>query len=1013
MFDSHTLICEAQSPDDGIRGTAEARLVELCDANASQVFVEFTQVAANPGEKLTDRQFTLLALRKLVTMYWSPGFESFRGTSTVDLESRRTVREALLHLCLDDNQVAKIRNGASYCVVQISAVDFPDQWPEMLSVIYSAILKHSLAAMRLLNEIYDDVVTEEMFFEEGIGLETMKIIFEVVSEGSASLEAQASAFDLLHCCLLQMSTVDSSSTLKRKDFASQACKEILHVWSQFLSSNKDSSETLHLAAKSKIYEGLTLIKNEFSRKIVATNFSQEIKTLTLRDLGSAARVFMGLLLEDVAQDQFNTIKEFAVNVIEYLTAICNLNFTEQELKSVLISLGKLCCLDKYTTEEWLEDFNIFVSTETGLVPTYSVRDQAAEFLASLSDSDYSIVFVLILDELSGIKNFNENSIINESLLYLLQSILRNDSSAIEPKDKLAEVLSLLGEVFSHHLPCTSVYCRILLVIPKILEKFMESLPNIKDLVNNFLVVSLKYALSVEDDVVRSAFLIAFTYYAYFAELPSVLGLEKCLQIQEKILQLITDISSKSEDDTDGVLMEVLNKVIDCNSDGACSENIYHTEFNLVFTISAKNPANIQTAVESQECLDKLLKNVDVNIYSGFWGICFPPMLNILSGSAQTSFDYSPLLSLTLEFLVILMKRKPENETLSANICNNVFEPLELLLNTSTDEETLQLATEALGYLIYNTETSVILPRLKPIISTLDRLLSPGVPDQGAMHIGSLTVTVFSKFSDEIQSLIPMILEAAAVKLVQATNISTIQNLLSVFCYVTCADAQQTVEFLFSTTIEGANGLTLVLSKWLESFNVIRGENRTKENIIALSKLYFLDDQRLASMQVNGDLIPYESDIIITRSLAKTLPDRYTKISAYQKIIKLFIEELEFQGKQQDTQLLVAGTTISMDTDDRDQENKKEEFGEDEWEDVDGPLEYEQLKYYADESDNTMNQDLDEECLTGITSYLDSRNVQQLLIGFFREVASKNVSGFQDIYNDLSDNEKEILSRNLV
>lgn len=1016
MFDTRSLIWEAQSPKDDVRKAAEARLIELCDADASRVFVEFARVSANPNEQLPCRQFALLALRKLVTMYWSPGFESFRGQSTVDIESRRIVRNILLQLCLDDEQVGKIRNGASYCVVQISAVDFPDQWPELLTEVYNAILKHSLAAMRLLTEIYDDVISEEMFFEEGIGLETLRIIFEVVSDSRASLEAQLAAFDVLRCCLVQMSAVDGSTTTKRKEFTFHACKEILRMWSEFLASNSVSSEKLHLSARGKVYEGLTLLKNEFSRKIVASSFGRELKALTIRDLDTAAQIYIDMIQENLDQEQLKAMNEYTVHVLEFLSAICDLHFTQEELESVLTSLSNLCCLDNDTTEQWLEDFNTFVSKETGLVPSFTIRDQAAEFMASLSDSDYSVALDLMLNELSQIQNFNEGWIFNESLLFLLQSLLLNECDTMEPVDKLLDTLALLGEIFNHNLPCIFVYCRVSLVIPKLLEKFMDNIPNVKNLVKDFLFVSLDYALSKANTVIRSAALIAFTYYAYFAELPSVLGPENCLQIQEKILGLITEIFPESEDDTDGVLMEVLNSVIDCNFEGASKETVCHTEFNLVFAISAKNPSNIQAAVESQDCLDKLLKRVDSKIYAGFWQVCFPPMLNVLSGSAEISFDYSPLLSLTLQFLVILMKRKPEDEILSANICNNVFEPLQMVLNSSKDEEIIQLATEALGYLIYNTETSVVLPRLRSIINILDRLLSPEVPDEGAMNIGSLTVTVFSKFSDQIQDLIPMILEAAAIRLIQATNISTTQNLLSVFCYVTCADAQQTVDFLFSTTIDGNNGLMLVIPKWLESFDVVRGEKRTKENIVALSKLYFLNDQRLASMKVNGDLLPHESDIIITRSKAKSLPDRYTQVSAYQKIVKLFISELEFRGKHQDPQLLMAGTSMNFGynpLDTRTMESTEEGEGEDDWEDVDGPLEYEQLKHYANEADDSGHEDLDEECLNGILRHLDSRNVQELLVDFFKEVASKNVSGFQEIYNSLSSNEREILSQNLI
>lgn len=1012
MFDAPALIWEAQSPLDDVRRSSEERLLRMCDEDSSQVFVQFVQVAADDSLDLACRQFALLTLRKLVTMYWTPGFESFRGTSTVKLGARGMVRDILLGLCLDGNQASKIRSGASYAVVQISAVDFPDQWPELLNIICGTIVKNnSLAAMKLLNEIYDDVISEEMFFEEGIGFETLKIVFHVMNSADANGEAKVAALNLIHCCILQMSTVNGSSSMKRKNLTTEACAEILQVWLKFLANqNKVVPDTSQLMAGAKIYQGLTLLNNEFSKKVIGPDMCDRFRTIAIRDLESASEIYIQII-QDPSQDQLDAINENAVNVLEYLSSLCGKRFTEQELRTILSCLSKLCCLNENTINDWVADFNSFVSKETGLVASFTIRDQAAELLSSFDSQNYSAVLALLLNELNEISDFSNSWVLNESLLYLLQSLLLNDTNSIELTDAVTNIFTKSQEILEKPLSSIFVTCRIILLLPKLLEKAMDSFSNIKDFVQNFLFLSLDFALSQDNELIKSATLISFTYYSYFTELPSVLGPIHCIEVQQKTLKLITQLYSETEDDTDGVLMEVLNNIIDCNlKDVNDTKSIMQTEFHLVFTISSKDPSNIQTTIELQECLGKLLRNVDVQTFSNFWEICSPPMVNVMVGSAQTSFEYSSLLSLILQALGVLMKRKPLDPNLSIAICNEIFEPLESILNNSKDEEILQYATEAFGYLIYNTEAEVVLPHLKPILNILDTLLSPEVPDQAATHVGSLTVTIFSKFSNEIQSLIPMILQAAAARLGQATNITTTQNLLSVFCFVTSADAQQTVDFLFNITINNQNGLYLVMSKWLESFDVVRGEKRAKENIISLSKLFFLNDQRLASMQVNGDLIPYESDIIITRSMAKEMPDRYTQVSVYQKVVKLFTSELEFQGKHQDPQLLMAGTQ-GIETNTGEKQNDDNNDYDDDWEDVEGPLDYERLQHYVEEDGVDDEADeLDEQCLA---DELDSRSIHQLLVDFFKEVAAKNVSDFRMIYEQLSDNEKQILSENLV
>lgn len=63
------------------------------------------------------------------------------------------------------------------------------------------------------------------------------------------------------------------------------------------------------------------------------------------------------------------------------------------------------------------------------------------------------------------------------------------------------------------------------------------------------------------------------------------------------------------------------------------------------------------------------------------------------------------------------------------------------------------------------------------------------------------------------------------------------------------------------------------------------------SVIALSKLYDLQDPRLANVQVKGDLIVPQSDRIMTRSRARAQPDQYTTVPAQLKIIKVLVGEL--------------------------------------------------------------------------------------------------------------------------
>ena len=1015
MIEIHQLIVQAQSPSNTTRESAESELLNACDSNASQIFNAIIEIANNNSEILSSRQFCLLSLRKLITMYWSPGFGSYRSTSGVEENVKEFVRASLLKLCLNNLQDSKIRSSASYCVVQISATDFPDQWPQLLSIIYESILKeHSLDAMALLNELYDDVISEEMCFEGGIGVETIKIIFEVLSADESSIETKIAVSKLFHSCIMQMSVLDNSMSAKRKEFVTECINNAFQIWVELLPklNTVHSQEVFNL--KSSIYEDLAIIKTDFPKKLFPKNIIEAFKKLSISDLQLGANFYTSIVQNDIDNLLLQSMTEYIVHVVEFLTKISNLSFEEDELIIIGQSLGALCCLNKSTEDEWDSDFNNFVSKETGLLASYTIRDQTAELLSLLDDPNFSILYSLILQELHTYVESNDNWRLQESLLYLLQCAISND---IEISQELLQhsesILQTLGIIINSSNVNNFVLSRCILVAPKFLEKVMDSLHFVKVLTKQLIFTTLENTMNNSDQLIKASALISYTYYAEFAELVSVLGISDSVAVQEKILKMIKELYDDATEDTNGMFIEVMNHLIDNNSKEQADESIREAEFHLLLSISSKDPSNIQLVVESQECLEKLLDGMNLPLYLHYCQKALPSLLKVVSEHSQTDYKYSPLLSLTLEFITVFMKKTPVDNNLPTGVSESVFLQLKEALLVSREDETLQLATEAFCFLIYNSDTATLVNCLQDIVSVLSRLLSMDISDTAAMNVGSLVVAIFTKFSEQVQELIPSILSATTSKFVNAKNISTTQNLMSVFCFLTCSEPSQTVEFLYNleSVNHQDNNLSLVLAKWLEAFEVVRGEKRIKENIMALSKLFFLSDSHIANFLVNGDIIPYTGDLIITRSMANAMPDKYTQISVYQKIVKLFLTELSSQTKKYDPNSLI-NSSLKNEIPDM---NTYEVNDEADWEDVDGVLEYEKLQGYVDDDDDDdeLNEFSDNDYQDITAAGELKQSVPELLIEFFKEAASKNINSFQNIYNSLSDEEKRILSENLL
>lgn len=212
---------------------------------------------------------------------------------------------------------------------------------------------------------------------------------------------------------------------------------------------------------------------------------------------------------------------------------------------------------------------------------------------------------------------------------------------------------------------------------------------------------------------------------------------------------------------------------------------------------------------------------------------------------------------------------------------------------------------------------------------IDRLLRPEFSESAAMEVGGLAAELVDKAGDQLGPLLPELLRAVAARLATAQLPPFAQSLILVFARLVIKNqAKDVVDFLHGLTIDNRNGLEVVMSAWLTQSINFSGYDEIYQNVLALCRLYHLNDPRLSQTLVQGDLIIPETTRILTRSRARENPDQYTTVSVPLKIVKLLIQEL---GPN-------PGETAVM--------NQKYPYkpaeddagsGDDEWEDVVGDL----------------------------------------------------------------------------
>ena len=193
-----------------------------------------------------------------------------------------------------------------------------------------------------------------------------------------------------------------------------------------------------------------------------------------------------------------------------------------------------------------------------------------------------------------------------------------------------------------------------------------------------------------------------------------------------------------------------------------------------------------------------------------------------------------------------------------------------------------------------------------------------------------------------------------------------------------------------------------------------------DSVIALSKLYSLNDARLAQIQVKGELIIPTSDRIMTRSRTKQskqtqhlrrlfwldsaipteppanthlpAPDQYTIIPAPLKILKLLIDELS-SASGHGAAAGAASAAVTAEFENADDED------DDGWEDENDTIDLALASTKAD--------------LMGWAETASTRQrddeTQTFLVEFFLKAAQENIAGFQDWFNLLTDDEKRKLN----
>lgn len=330
----------------------------------------------------------------------------------------------------------------------------------------------------------------------------------------------------------------------------------------------------------------------------------------------------------------------------------------------------------------------------------------------------------------------------------------------------------------------------------------------------------------------------------------------------------------------------------------------HPALDVLFTMASYGASSWQTTMLVNEAFESITSSMASKGPGAYAQLC-AKVLPTLTGALDVG-DMTAVSALS-DMAVSLLSSLAENgpEPLPSGFVATIMPKLYRLLFSPADFSLHQSATVTIKHILAHDPVQMFdwqdsetgKGGLEIILLIIDRLLGPDVDDASAAEVGGLAVELVEKAGpDKLGPYLMQLLRVVAIRLSTADHANFIQNLVLVFARLSITNAREVIDFLAQVEVDTAEagrktGLEVVLRKWLDNSANFSGYDNIRQNVIALTNIYQLHDERLNNVQVQGDLIVQNTTRIKTRSQAKKEPDQWSIITVPLKLVKVLIQEL--------------------------------------------------------------------------------------------------------------------------
>ncbi|KAJ2601154.1 hypothetical protein GGF39_001395 [Coemansia sp. RSA 1721] len=1019
------------SPETNLRMRSELKLKQLeLDAGFS-LAVANVSLAEEAG--LPVRQAAIVQLRGYIGRHWSIASTKYEPGPVPDQDTKGHVREKVFSLLSSNN--GKLRTAAAAVIASMARYDWPDEWPQLfpqlVELLRSGTQDQTHSAMRVFSEWVNSDMSEQHMEQIGTLLPELRRIF--VSAGSYATSTRAMAVRVFSDCI----EIISNMSVAQNAFVDAHAPPILKEWMEpileiFKQPVTNEGASTNISLKAECIKAVVRATQGIPKHMVPYN-SALLETLwtQLRDIQEPfVHAFIydnsehnesatNLLVAYEEDGEAYSIDNYLLGIFEWLSNAADTRSMHRFFVSKIEGsgrvgptqffnqlVGSLMCYAQITAEmleDWADDMDLFVADEDEEGYRFNVRVSVQELLKAL-DTCFPAALAKALgaaaQERSQVAKqwrLEQNSnwwLVSEAILWVIGTV---SSGIIEQQEnaKADTPVIELGALFDTDvwpLAQSSQYPfgqgRAFIFA----SSFAKMLP--AGIATAFLDACAK---AVADTQLHPA--VRLSAVRAIGNFSRHLPADTVRPQQGPFISGLASIIPQLTEDSAHIALDALHATLRVDQEITASLEPVISE--IAIGVWQKYPGDV------------LLTSIVIDIVEDMAGNpraseAFAQRALPVIGSAMSQSSDGSTVASGIDLLAGLIKGGPM--PLPQGYTDTVFPVLMQVLSASSDSEVLQSGQACLKYFVQKDAERIArwhdqngVSGLELVIRFMSVLLDPAVSESAALFVGDLATKVVMKCSAFLSGdVLAELVRVATGRLATARTSSFTSSLLPLYAHLVAHHPSEVVGLLDSMAFDGRSGLPIVLDAWFRNFLDIQGYYSRKVSAVALTRLFALEDPRVAGLVVQGDLIPNAANRgkIVTRSISRTNPDQYTQIPATAKIVKLLLAEIEM-----DVESMFArhdGAGLSSVVDEADLERDGADV--DDWEDdadydlhdgADFGGKYDYLSEFIDggiDMDEVDDDDDDDEDVLADPIY--NQDLNETLGSFLQQVVQSDKAGFR-------------------